>query len=251
MPQFNFEPRQIRAVALDAVGTLLYPDPPVAEAYHAAGRQYGATLDVADIAARFGPAMQRAFGIDPKLAAEASDVSAERFITSHEFERQRWRRIVGQVFRELPAQRCDQLFEALWRHFEQPSNWRLFDDVEPTWRRLEAAGLTLAIASNFDRRLHAVLDGLPPLNGCRRRFISADVGHGKPSRPFFRAVVKGLGLPPEHVLMVGDNLENDYQGARAAGLAALHLDRSLAPGESAVGTIRSLSELTDFGLGEA
>ena len=41
--------------------------------------------------------------------------------------------------------------------------------------------------------------------------------YGKPHAPVFRAVETALGLPPDRLLMVGDSLEHDIAGARAAG----------------------------------
>jgi HAD superfamily hydrolase (TIGR01458 family) len=40
---------------------------------------------------------------------------------------------------------------------------------------------------------------------------------GKPSRPMFEAAAGSMGLAPEDVAMVGDSLESDVAGAKAAG----------------------------------
>ena len=44
---------------------------------------------------------------------------------------------------------------------------------------------------------------------------------GKPSRAFFEGAVASMDLPPERCAMVGDDLESDVVGARAAGLTGL------------------------------
>ncbi len=44
---------------------------------------------------------------------------------------------------------------------------------------------------------------------------------GKPAPEFFRMALDGMGVPPEQVAMVGDDIENDVQGAQAAGLAGI------------------------------
>ena len=41
---------------------------------------------------------------------------------------------------------------------------------------------------------------------------------GKPSQAFFEAAARELGLPPERIAVVGDDLESDVAGARAAGM---------------------------------
>ena len=43
---------------------------------------------------------------------------------------------------------------------------------------------------------------------------------GKPSRDFFHLAVASMGLKPEEVLMIGDDIVSDIQGAQDAGLKA-------------------------------
>lgn len=44
---------------------------------------------------------------------------------------------------------------------------------------------------------------------------------GKPSQAFFQLATDALGLEPEQVLIVGDDIENDIAGGQAAGLRAV------------------------------
>ena len=77
--------------------------------------------------------------------------------------------------------------------------------------------------------------------------ISSDIGVGKPDPAVFRAALDALGVPADDAVMVGDSLERDVAGARAAGLRSVWLDRAgdAAPGGSAVpdARIRDLGEL--------
>lgn len=45
--------------------------------------------------------------------------------------------------------------------------------------------------------------------------------YGKPHRPLFDALARALSLEPARLLMVGDSLEHDVAGARAAGWSTL------------------------------
>jgi len=54
-----FPPAGVRAVAFDAVGTLVEPWPPVGEAYAAAGCRHGITLDAETARSRFRAAWRR------------------------------------------------------------------------------------------------------------------------------------------------------------------------------------------------
>jgi ribonucleotide monophosphatase NagD (HAD superfamily) len=44
---------------------------------------------------------------------------------------------------------------------------------------------------------------------------------GKPSPGFFRTALDGMGVPPQQVAMVGDDIENDVRGAQDAGLTGI------------------------------
>src|SRR5690606_35841655 len=92
----------------------------------------------------------------------------------------------------------------------------------------------------FDHRLHTVMNGHAELKSIMKRFVSSEIGWKKPSPHFFEAIVKDLEVPSSSILMVGDTLADDIEPARAAGLQAVHLNRS---GEAAADSIRSLTDL--------
>ena len=52
-----------------------------------------------------------------------------------------------------------------------------------------------------------------------RVVVSGDLGVGKPDASVFRHALSLLGAPAGAAVMVGDNLDRDIEGARAAGLA--------------------------------
>jgi putative hydrolase of the HAD superfamily len=206
----------IRAVLFDAVGTLLKPTPSAAAVYAVAGRRHGSTVDEVEVAERF----KRAFAQQELLDR---DVPGGR--TSEARERNRWRSIVAEVFPDVFDGAA--LFEELWRHFQRPDSWTLFDDVPRAWQSLAAVGLTLGVASNFDARLLGICAASETLAGCQHVFISSLLGCRKPNRQFFSAIEGELKLPPDQLLLVGDDLRNDYEGARAAGWHAALLDRAV------------------------
>jgi len=63
------------------------------------------------------------------------------------------------------------------------------------------------------------------------------VGWEKPHPEIFARAVAAFGLTPGEVVHVGDHRREDVEGARAAGLQALHLDRAGG------GDLASLAEL--------
>jgi putative hydrolase of the HAD superfamily len=229
-------PSPIRAVLFDAVGTLFHSQPSITRVYADAGARAGIVLSESEIGDRFLAAFRRHFG------RPAAGSPAELTRTSEDIERERWRRIVAEVFVELP-EASGALFETLWEHFARGSSWRLFDDVAPTWEALAKRGLRIGIASNYDRRLLSVVSELRPLADCRHVYHSAGVGHAKPGVAFFRAIELDLGLSPDELLFVGDDRVNDYEGAAHAGWHSVWLGRQRPP--EGPHHIQSLLELLD------
>jgi putative hydrolase of the HAD superfamily len=109
---------------------------------------------------------------------------------------------------------------------------------------LRDRGLRLVAVSNWDCSLPEVLAGVglaPLLDGV---VASAIVGAAKPDPAIFRAGLEQVRASADRAVHVGDSLEHDVAGARAAGLRALLLAREeeteVPPGVQA---IRSFGEL--------
>jgi len=221
----------VRAVFFDAVGTLLSPDPPVGAVYAAVARDQGVALDPADIRPRFAAAF---------AAEEMADRAAE-WVTSEAREEQRWRRIVATVLPELPDPEAG--FRRLFDHFARPTAWQLYPDVPAVFAALRRRGVAVGVASNFDARLLGVVAGFPHLELVAESVIvSSLVGFRKPAAGFFDAVERAAGCDRARILFVGDDLVNDYDGATAAGFAAVLLDEH-GRHEATARRVRSLGEL--------
>jgi putative hydrolase of the HAD superfamily len=119
--------------------------------------------------------------------------------------------------------------------------WRVAtpaEDVLPVWQQLwvdpemleaaadlRAAGLVCALATNqHNRRAEYMRRELGYQQWFDPCFYSCEVGLAKPDPDYFRVVVERLGVPGSGVLFVDDVLEN-VQGAREAGLVAEHFER--------------------------
>jgi putative hydrolase of the HAD superfamily len=219
----------ISGIVIDAVGTLIKPVPSVADAYTAAAYRQGVVLEQEEVRGRF------------HVHFQSDAVHAEQGVlsTDEATERRRWRTIVAGVLPEVADP--DRAFEELWEHFSLPESWRSYPDSAPALEALTAMGFSVCVGSNFDSRLRGVIAGLSELSewvDCL--VISSEVGFRKPHPSFFRAACARLGLPPEKVLCVGDDVENDVRGAIRAGLAGLLLERGSLP----VNDLPSVSDLT-------
>lgn len=236
----EFDCRSIRWIAFDLVGTLVYPDPPVARVYASVARRYGSQLSEQDVRRRFAEEFQR--NDTAEIAGAGDWGAAEGLTTNEERERRRWEGIVSRVLDDVDEP--EMCFSELFAWFGQPSAWALYADAAAGLRQCAAAGYRLGLASNFDARLHSVCDGHPELAAIGLRVVSSEIGYRKPSGRFFRVLVEATGCRPHEVLMVGDDETSDLRGARAAGLCAVRVDRGAGARES--GAVGSLVELPDL-----
>ena len=113
-----------------------------------------------------------------------------------------------------------------------------YPDAGPALRALRDRGLRLIAVSNWDCSLPRVLercglDGM--LDGT---VTSAGAGARKPDPAIFSAALELAGCEPEEAVHVGDTEEEDVAGARAAGIRPLLIDR-----EGREGDITSLEQI--------
>ncbi|WP_069804285.1 TIGR01458 family HAD-type hydrolase [Thermogemmatispora onikobensis] len=139
-----------------------------------------------------------------------------------------------------------------------------YENMNRAFRLLMAGADLVAMHKNLYWR---VSDGLRLDSG---PFVSAlelasdkqAVIIGKPERAFFAEAVRLLGTEPEETLMVGDDLVNDVQGARRAGLRALlvctgkhgpdtPLLRECPPEERPEALLPSVAALPDYLAGQS
>jgi putative hydrolase of the HAD superfamily len=220
----------IRAIFFDAVGTLIHPDPPAGVVYAAIGRRFGSRLDPETVGRRFRAAFRRQEDLD----------AGQGLRTSEDRERRRWQAIVAEVLDDVTdGAGC---FQELYAYFARPEIWRVDPEAATALGQLAGRGLLLGLCSNFDSRLRRVAAGRPELAALRHLVISSEVGWRKPAAPFFAQLAECTMLPAEQILVVGDDPDNDHDGARAAGLQAILFDprRQADPG---VLRITHLSEL--------
>jgi len=100
-----------------------------------------------------------------------------------------------------------------------------YPDAAPALRALRARGLRAVAASNWDCSLPEVLERAGLLGDLDGVVSSAEVGARKPDRALFEAALAIAGCPAAEALHAGDSVENDVQGARAAGIGAVLVDR--------------------------
>ena len=119
------------------------------------------------------------------------------------------------------------LADALAERFaaERRARHRVFPDVVPALSELrERYGLALLTnGASCLQREKLDRSGLRPFFDVV--VVSAEFGSGKPEASIFRHAVSCLEAPHDRVVMLGDSLDRDVDGALSAGLQAIWVNR--------------------------
>ncbi len=230
-----------RIVFFDAAGTLFEARGGVGEIYSRFARRHGLEVQSDEMQRRF----LRGFrGQSAPLAFPAGTPEAEL----KELERGWWRDLALAVFAGFDFPRFDRFFAEVFEFFRSAEAWAVFDDVVPTLEALQARGMRLAVISNFDSRLFDLLRTLDLDRYFDSVHISTRVGAAKPDPAIFRAALGHHSVEPHQALHVGDSLREDVEGAAAAGLKAILIDRDVGVGDQArrINSVRRLDQIVEM-----
>lgn len=203
----------IRAVFLDALGTMVELEPPWVTLRSAVGAEVPEERLVRAVKKEMAYYKEHSHeGRDAESLAELRGRCAEL------------------VSRELGVEvGVDELVAAI--------RFDAYPDARPALTALRGRGLRLLAVSNWDCSLGTVLERCG-LRDCLDDVVSsAEAGAQKPDPRIFRTALELAGCSAEEALHVGDTPEEDGAGAAAAGIRCLIVDREGG------GDIASLAEI--------
>jgi len=187
-----------------------------------------------------------------RLEARHYEEYASGRISFIEQRRRRVRGLHAALGRAQPSDAAtDAWFGAYLERYR--AGWTAFDDVGPALAALAALhpDVGLAVVTNGEGEpQRAKLAAIGLADRFRVFVASAEVGLAKPDPAIFLLACERLGVEPAAAAHVGDRLDLDAEGAAAAGLRGIWLDRG-SDGASAAGgpspgiaRIATLRELT-------
>jgi putative hydrolase of the HAD superfamily len=220
---------EVRAVLLDALGTLVELQPP-APRLRRLLRESG--FEVTEERAMAGFAAEIAYYLDHHL--DGSD--PERL------ERLR-DRCAEEMRKALDIPGLDHATAR--RAMLESLQFSAYPDVVPALKELRALGMGLVVASNWDCSLPRRLAAAGVLELVDGVVTSAEVGAAKPSPRVFVRALAVAGVAAAEAVHVGDKVDNDVDGAAAAGVRGVLLQREGVPppGVEAIGSLRELRGL--------
>lgn len=203
----------VAGLLLDAMGTLICLRQSVGSTYAELAEGHGIRVEAASIDRVF----PRIYGAAPPLAFPGleGDVLAAAELAW-------W----GDRIEEALGQPVGMdLKRELFERFGDPALWQAYPEVAGQLERWQRQGLKLAVVSNFDQRLHRLLEGLGLAQWLDAVVISSAAGAAKPSPAPLNQALKLLELKAEQVWHVGDSAA-DQAAAAAAGIRCVLVKRA-------------------------
>ncbi|MFC4121047.1 HAD family hydrolase [Nonomuraea zeae] len=140
-------------------------------------------------------------------------------------EEQRRRRLRA-LCRELAVPEPDDL-DAAYTEFTERyrQRWTAFPDVAGALAAL--GGFAFGVLTNGGQRMQEAKIRAIGLAGALGPVLTGEVlgGHFKPSPGSYTGAAAALGLAPEDVLLVGDDVDKDVTGPAPTGMRSVWLDR--------------------------
>jgi len=214
----------LRAVVFDVDYTIAKPGPDLGpEGYRRLGERYGMTLDPA----RYDEARRAALTTLERHPELDHDEEIWVLFTQRIIEGMGG---VGDTYAAAFE------MERAWVHAH---HFELYEDAVPAIDALRQRGLRIGLLSNSARDL----DLFVVHHGLEVDAVLTSQTHGKtkPHDTIFRRMLDLLAVAPEEAVMVGDQLEDDVEGARRIGMRAILVDREgRYPDEERIGRLGEL-----------
>jgi putative hydrolase of the HAD superfamily len=219
-----------KAILLDALGTLIELQPPAPVLCDELSQRFGIYMSV--------PQAERAIATEIAYYREHFDEAAN----GEELLELR-RRCVAAMRVDLPPEAEAVPLDDLTVALMSSITFRAFTDVGFALGSARTRGVRLVVVSNWDVSLHDVLarTGVAPL--LHGVVTSAEAGARKPDPAIFAEALRLAGVPASKAVHVGDSLEDDVAGARAAGIEPVLLRRDGSAGPPDTRTVTNLIDV--------
>ncbi|XP_043256592.1 rhythmically expressed gene 2 protein-like [Colletes gigas] len=207
-----------RLVTFDVTGTLLMTK--LEEHYVEIGSQHGLSIDSRKVARSFKNSFRR-LSLEHPIYGKHTGIGWKNW----------WRRIVYNVFKDqcghLPEHTLDKVANSLIKCYSTSMCWHKYPGTIELLEFLREKGLILGVISNFDERLEGIL--LDTNIRFYFSFVLTSYGYGveKPDASIFNEALRltkegcSVDIAPEEAVHIGDNVKNDYIGAKTANWNAL------------------------------
>jgi putative hydrolase of the HAD superfamily len=144
----------------------------------------------------------------------------------------------------VPRDSHESIIDSLWSAHRRVGLWTaVADGAVEAVSRLRQSGFRLGVVSNAEGQIERDLERAGFRDVFETVIDSHHVGVEKPDPAIFEIALDRMRLDRSKTVFVGDMPSVDVEGARAAGLGAILLDRHDLYGEADAPRLRCLTEL--------
>ncbi|WP_420823482.1 HAD family hydrolase [Streptomyces natalensis] len=209
-----------KGVLFDFSGTLLRIEP--AESWLRAALDASGTAMADAEVARTAVALERAGALPGGASPVELPADLAELWEGRDRDAAHHRAVYTGLARQVPLPEPE-LYDALYDRHMTPDAWIPFPDAAEVLARLHGAGIRIGVLSNIGWDLRPVLRAHGLDRYVDHYVLSYEHGVQKPDPKIFALACEALGLPPDEVLMVGDDRRADG-GATALGCGYLPVD---------------------------
>ena len=146
----------------------------------------------------------------------------------------------------LPEREVEEIFTSYDERVNQVlSAVDFFPETLSTLQKLKQQGYAIAAVSNVSARFLMPIEQLL-WNMFDYTLLSCKIGMKKPDGKIFELLKQQSWCHSEEILMVGDSIKSDVEGAKSAGIDALWINRDGRKEPVNYPTITSLDKVFDF-----
>uniref|UniRef100_A0A2A4JIR9 Haloacid dehalogenase-like hydrolase domain-containing protein 3 n=1 Tax=Heliothis virescens TaxID=7102 RepID=A0A2A4JIR9_HELVI len=214
--------KNIKLVTFDVTNTLLKFKVPVWNYYAKIARDHGFTGTEEDVKTNFKKTFKQMSEEHPNFGKK-----------SIEWE-DWWCRVVSLTLKDhMPGNaNLNEIAQTLINEFRTDRCWQCAQGGDKLIDNFKKLGITVGVISNFDPRLHDILQNVSLSQHFDFIVTSYEVGYSKPDKQIFSGAINKCiaDVAPSEALHIGDDVVKDYEGARAAGWHALLVNPTLGKG---------------------
>ncbi|KAI4492206.1 hypothetical protein M0802_009896 [Mischocyttarus mexicanus] len=216
-----------RLITFDVTETLLMTN--LKERYTEIGYKYGLSIEPQQLARSFENNF-RQLSIEHPIYGKYTGLGWENW----------WKTIVHNVFKEqnknIPDATIDKVASALIKCYSTSKGWQTYPGTIELLEYLQKHKIVLGVISNFDTRLETILIDIKIRSYFSFLLTSYNFGKEKPDKSIFIEALRlsnkdqQVKIVPQQAIHIGDNIGNDYFGAKNAQWNALlinHRNKSI------------------------
>ena len=203
------DPSKIRVIFFDVHETLIHIAYSPPEIFHALCEEVGVEVSLTAVLEKY-PVPEE---LERRREAHGNDIDF-------------WIAFNNSLVAELGlSDPSGSLAQFITEGFTRHAWWKPYAEAESVLKELKSMGFKIAVIANARDLVLGRLDQVGLTHLFDSITFSDEVGVPKPDPLIFRTALERVGVQPQEAIHIGDRMKEDVEGATAAGINAVLLDR--------------------------